>query len=254
LANGYRNSRFGTKLAPVLPIGRYVIPWIPFLRGALLQQMRSLPPRHRPDARLLDVGCGNGGFLQLARSAGWVVQGVDFDAVAVSTARSLGLDIRQGGLELLQECEDESFAWISLSHVLEHVHSPMLWLHELHRLLEPGGTLWLQTPNINSLGHARYQEDWRGLEPPRHLALWTLETLCQNLKEVGFRKVRALPTPVLTGMDLCASSEALRAGMDYAAFAESKRAQRRRFRHFLPAVLQFFIVRRGEFLTLIATK
>lgn len=254
LANGYRNARWGTRFTPEMPLGRYVVPCIPFLRDALLQQMRNLPRCPGPDARLLDVGCGNGGFLELARSAGWSVQGMDFDAAAVATARGLGLDIQQGGLELLQRSDAGSFAWISFSHVLEHVHAPLSWLRELHRLIKPGGTLWLQTPNIGSIGHARYGKNWRGLEPPRHLTLWTLDTLCRGLKEVGFRQVRPKPTPVVTAMDLCASAEALRSGMDYAAFMASPAAQRRRMRYLWPAVLQRCSVRRAEFHTLIATK
>jgi 2-polyprenyl-3-methyl-5-hydroxy-6-metoxy-1,4-benzoquinol methylase len=252
LANGYRNARWGTRLEPHLPSGRYLVPCIPFLRDALVQQFRSLPRCPGSGSRLLDVGCGNGGFLQLARSAGWSVQGMDFDAAAVRTARGLGLDIRQGGLELLQESEADSFAWVSFSHVLEHVHAPVSWLRELHRIIEPGGTLWLQTPNVGSIGHARYGENWRGLEPPRHLTLWTLDTLCRSLKEVGFRRVQSLPTPVVTALDLCASSEALRSGMDYAAFAAT--GQRRLMRHLSLAVLQQCSVHRSEFHTLIATR
>jgi 2-polyprenyl-3-methyl-5-hydroxy-6-metoxy-1,4-benzoquinol methylase len=254
LANGYRNGRWGTRFEPAMPAGRYLVPMIPFLRDALVLQMRSLPRVPRENARLLDVGCGNGAFLQLARSAGWSVQGTDFDAVAVAAARACGLDIRQGGIELLQAAESGSFAWISFSHVLEHVHAPVAWLRELHRLLEPGGTLWLQTPNIRSLGHARYGSNWRGLEPPRHLTLWTLDTLRRTLREVGFRTVRPLPTPVLIGMDLCASSEALRDGVDHAGFSASPAARRRRMRHLGPALLQHACVRRSEFHTLIATR
>ena len=255
LANGYRNARWGTRLDPHLPLGRYLVPCIPLLRDALAQQLRSLPryPGER-SARVLDVGCGNGAFLQLARSAGWSVHGIDFDPIAVATARNCGLDVRQGGLELLQAAEPESFAWISLSHVLEHVHEPVAWLHALHRLVRPGGTLWLQTPNIGSLGHARYAENWRDLDPPRHLTLWTPDTLSQTMKQVGFRSVRALRTPVLTAMEVYANSEALRRGMDYAGFMALPGAQQRHMRHLWLALRQHWSVRRSEFHTLIATR
>jgi 2-polyprenyl-3-methyl-5-hydroxy-6-metoxy-1,4-benzoquinol methylase len=255
MANGYRNARWGMQLEPHLSCGRYLVPCIPPLRDALVQQMRSLPRQPgRAGARLLDVGCGNGAFLQLARSAGWSVQGTDFDGVAVATARSRGLDVRQGGLEVLQAAESGSFDWASLSHVLEHVHDPMAWLKELHRLLRQGGTLWLQTPNIGSVGHARYHENWRGLEPPRHLTLWTLDRLCQTLRQIGFRSARPLRTPILTAMELYASSEALQSGLDYAAFMALPQARRRRLRHVWPALRQYWSLRGSEFHTLIAAK
>jgi 2-polyprenyl-3-methyl-5-hydroxy-6-metoxy-1,4-benzoquinol methylase len=254
LANGYRNARWGTRLEPALPAGRYLVPCIPLLRDALVQQLRSLPAHPGTNTRLLDVGCGNGAFLQLARSAGWSVQGIDFDAAAVATARSAGLDVEQGGLELLQAAPPDSFAWASLSHVLEHVHEPLRWLQALHRVIEPGGTLWLQTPNIDSLGHARYAADWRGLEPPRHLTLWTPATLRETMKRAGFRSVQALPTPVLTAMEVYAQSEALVRGMDHAAFMAQPAARRRPMRHLWPAMLQRWLPRRSEFHTLVARR
>lgn len=253
LANDYRNARWGTRFEPRHAMGRYLVPWIPFLRGALVQQFRSLPAA-MPGARLLDVGCGNGAFMQLARAAGWSVQGMDFDAEAVAAARSVGLDVQQGGLELLEAQGPGSFDFVTLSHVLEHVHDPVAWLRALHRVVRPDGTLWLQTPNIASIGHARYGADWRGLEPPRHLTLWTLQTLRRVLHEVGFRSVQALKTPVVTAMEVYANSEALRHGMDYAAFAALPASRQRHPRHLLPALRQHASVLRGEFLTVMATR
>lgn len=255
LANGYRNARWGTQLEPRLSWGRYVVPFIPLLRDAIVQQMRSLPPRPtRPGARLLDVGCGSGDFLELARSAGWSVQGCDFDPMAVATAQRRGLDVRQGGLEILQAAAPDSFDWVTLSHVLEHVHEQHLWLQQLHRVLRPGGGLWLQTPNVDSIGHARYRENWRGLEPPRHLALWTFETLRDTLRQVGFRSVRPLPTAVVTAMEVYASSEALSAGLDDAAFGRWPRARQRPLRSLWPALRQHWSTRRSEFHTVLAVK
>jgi 2-polyprenyl-3-methyl-5-hydroxy-6-metoxy-1,4-benzoquinol methylase len=255
LANDYRNARWGTRLQPHLRLGRSIVPCIPFLRGALVQQACNLPgPPERPDARLLDVGCGNGAFLQLARSAGWSVQGIDFDAVALAVARRSGLDVREGGLEVLQATAPASFGWVNLSHVLEHVHDPVTWLQALHRVTEPGGTLSLQTPNIESIGHGRYAENWRDLDPPRHLTLWTLDTLRQTLKQAGFRQVRALRTPVFTAMEVYATSEGLQRGMDYQACAALPGSQRRRMRYLWPALRQYWSLRRSEFLTLLATR
>lgn len=255
LANGYRNARWGTRLEPQLRWGRFLVPCMPLLRDALVQQLRSLPrPPAGPDARLLDIGCGNGAFLQLARSAGWHAQGMDFDGAAVSAARSSGLDVRQGGLELLLAEQAQSFAWVGLSHVLEHVHDPVRWLQAIHRLLRSGGMLWLQTPNIGSLGHHRYGADWRGLEPPRHLSLWTLDTLSHTLERVGFNSVRPLRTPVLTAMEVYASSDAMRRGADHAAIAALPLARRRHLRYLWPAIRQHWSLRSGEFLTVIATR
>lgn len=254
LANGYRNARWGTSFQPAWPVGRHLVPCIPPVRDALVDQMRNLPAAPGPRARLLDVGCGNGEFLQLAALAGWQVEGTDFDPAAVETARAAGIRVAHGGLELVQGMPPLSFDWITLSHVLEHVHDPLAWLRELQRILRPGGTLWLQTPNVGSIGHARFRENWRGLEPPRHLTLWTLDTLTRQLLGAGFRQVQAAPTPMVRALDMYANSQALKDGLDHAQYLASATGRRARLRHLWPAWLQHGSVRRSEFHTVLATR
>jgi hypothetical protein len=63
-------------------------------------------------------------------------------------------------------------------------------LRACHRLLREGGRLWIETPNLDSLGHSIYGENWRGLEPPRHLVLFNRSLLGRALSEIGFRDIR----------------------------------------------------------------
>jgi hypothetical protein len=56
-------------------------------------------------------------------------------------------------------------------------------------ILRDDGVLWIATPNLASTGHARYRRDWRGLEPPRHLVLFTPSALVHALERAGFRLV-----------------------------------------------------------------
>ena len=100
LANGYLNHMYGTKEHPAIALGIWVTQLLPGRRALLDAEMRHLP-RVSKGARLLDLGCGNGKFLTLARSGGWDVLGVDPDPKAVMVARSRGLDVRLGGVEVL---------------------------------------------------------------------------------------------------------------------------------------------------------
>ena len=52
----------------------------------------------------------------------------------------------------------------------------------MYALLRPGGTLWLQTPNIDSWGYREFGADWRALDPPRHLCLFQVQGLCDTLR------------------------------------------------------------------------
>ncbi|MBK8750222.1 MAG: class I SAM-dependent methyltransferase [Candidatus Competibacteraceae bacterium] len=183
--NGYMNVCYGLKRQPASALGRWMIPLLPPLQAAADTECRHLPRPLVGGGALLDVGCGNGGFLMLAQEMGWSAEGIDLDSKAVATARQRGLVVRQGGIEILSD-EQEKYDVITLSHVIEHVHDPLDLLRNIYRLLKPGGSLWLETPNLASLGHKRFGENWRDLDAPRHLVLFTPDSLRQALKQVGF--------------------------------------------------------------------
>jgi SAM-dependent methyltransferase len=145
-----------------------------------------------PKGRLLDVGCGNGDFLLFAQRAGWEAIGVEPDPKAVEVARARGLTVHLGTLETLHEAP-ESFQGITMNHVIEHVHHPRATLEHCYRLLKRGGWLWIETPNLDAQGHARYGENWIGLDTPRHLVVFTDRSLLRLLEEVGFARIERLP-------------------------------------------------------------
>ena len=206
--NGYLNAKYGLSCQPERPIGRLLVPLLPPLRSAAVAHVRHL---RRPDdtaRRLLDIGCGNGGFLVLATEMGWVSEGLDFDPAAVQVARARGVDARCGGIQLLA-AESEEYDVITISHVIEHLHDPIEMLHSIKRLLKPGGRLWIETPNISSFGHSWFGKHWRGLEAPRHLVLFSPNSLRYALQAAGFNSVRQ-EWRGLSGANIFATSEKLR--------------------------------------------
>lgn len=188
LANGYKNWRFGDDLRPASRLGIAAAYLRPGWRQAVDRQYRHLlfP---RSGGRLLDVGCGNGAFLRKAQSVGWCALGIDPDPKAVAAARAHGLDVEQGGLERF-DGQSELFDVVTLSHVIEHVHDPADTLQRIFRLLKPGGRVWIDTPNAQAHGHRLFRRHWRGLEPPRHLAIFSWHALENLLARVGFGTVR----------------------------------------------------------------
>ena len=148
--------------------------------------------------RMLDVGCGDGSVLKLAQELGWNAEGVDFDAQAVDAARRKGLSVRLGGLAE-QRYPDESFDLVLMSHVIEHVHDPLATLREIHRVLRAGGTLAVTTPNAGSWGHRHFGLNWRGLEPPRHLQIFTGNSLAALAGRAGFVQSNVSSTLRITG-------------------------------------------------------
>jgi hypothetical protein len=65
-------------------------------------------------------------------------------------------------------------------------------MRDCHRLLKPDGALWISTPNVDSLGHARFGRYWRGLETPRHLVLFNEASLVHAFQKAGFDRVKRL--------------------------------------------------------------
>lgn len=191
LANGYRNHRYGTCDYPTSILGILAAGLIPNARAIIDAGMRHLP-KGNDRGRLLDIGFGNGVFLSRASFAGWDVVGVDSDQKAVDAASCSGLDVRLGSVESLDP-SIEQFDVITLSHVIEHVHHPLKVLQACNRLLRAGGFLWLETPNVASMGHRLFGNCWRGLEPPRHLVLFNLRSMCNTLRAAGFTKINLQP-------------------------------------------------------------
>jgi len=161
----------------------------------------------KPGGRLLEVGCGTGQMLLTMKNRDWAVEGVDFDPEAVKNAGLKGLGVRLGELSQ-QGYEDGEFDAIFMSHVIEHVPDPQALLNECFRLLKPGGRLVVVTPNGASWGRRLYGPDWRGMEPPRHLHIFTPAALSAVARRAGFAGARARSSARARGMFM--ASELLR--------------------------------------------
>ena len=151
--------------------------------------------------RLLDIGCGDGAYLRFMAARGWKAEGIDLDEQALKRARDLyRLNVSQGTLEE-KDYTDSSFDAVTLRHVIEHLPDPLGTLRHCLRILRPGGTLVVVTPNSESLGHGITHEYWRGLEVPRHLNIFSLTALRRCARELGFTEPMQSSFTTATGAD-----------------------------------------------------
>jgi SAM-dependent methyltransferase len=135
--------------------------------------------------KLLDVGCGSGGFLSRMRELGWDASGIDVDRAAVAIARSrYGVDAQYGTAADLV-AQGRRFDVVAANHVIEHVVDPVRFLVHCRQLLRGEGRVILVTPNAQSFGHRRFGQYWRGLEVPRHLWVFTPDALGRCAQRAG---------------------------------------------------------------------
>lgn len=153
---------------------------------------RCLPlVRRKEGGRVLDIGCAIGLFLNGMRRYGWQVQGVETNPTAARYAQQeLGLDVFIGTLKEAN-FPNQYFDAVTMWDVLEHLHDPMTTLREMHRVLKDDGLLLLRVPNLDSLQAHLFGRYWAGLDVPRHMAVFSKQTLRQLLNEAGFNILRA---------------------------------------------------------------
>ncbi|EDN70140.1 conserved hypothetical protein [Beggiatoa sp. PS] len=153
----------------------YLFPW---RLSQMKRKIMYLP--YIKGGRLLEIGFGNAERLSLLSSLGWQAVGIDFDKTAVENGLRNGLNVSLGDVSDKQYPDDYFDAIIS-SHVIEHIPDPKVWLNECVRILKPGGKLICMTPNNRSLGHSLFKQNWRDLDPPRHLHLFSSTSLCSMI-------------------------------------------------------------------------
>jgi len=206
LAGGYRYWRFGIGSESSNAIGAVIGRMLPAIRRGSDAHFRYLPKTAAAEPRVLDVGCGGGQWLSRAAQTRWKVFGADPDPSAVNLAKSNGLTVRQGGIEVWKD-SPEDFDALTMSHVIEHVHDPRDVLKQAWHLLKPGGQLYVETPNIDALGHSLFGRNWRGLEAPRHLVLFNGKSLLGLLRQAGFVNVRQQLAPSQLDFIVAVSNE-----------------------------------------------
>ncbi len=171
------------------------------------ETLRALPKpkvkrlmRARRSGRILDLGCGDGGFLLQFKRIGWDVYAVDVSEKACALA-SMKLGRNVFNCEL-KDCRfpESFFDVVTANHVFEHLLDPNEELREVHRILKHDGIVSMGIPNIDCMQFRVCRESWLGLDLPRHICHYSPRTAQEILEKNGFRVV-SIRYPV-SGMNL----------------------------------------------------
>lgn len=164
-----------------------LLPFLPFLRTVHVV----------PGGRVLDVGCGSGQFLLHLKKAGMECHGVEPGSFNKKFAKSHGLPIFNGTLHQAKY-PNNYFNSITMNHVFEHVEEPSTILEEIRRILKPGGTAIIGTPQHQCAAFILFGRYWVQLDVPRHLHVASSSNLRKYAKKTGFKivKIRYNSTPL----------------------------------------------------------
>jgi SAM-dependent methyltransferase len=163
----------------------------------LLESCKDLPD----DARILDIGCGDGFHLNLLKKygrPGWTLEGVDIDRRAAEMAEKSGLKVHTGSIESL-DLPENSFDLAFMIQTIEHVERPETILAAALRVLKPGGKLIVVTDNTDSIDFKFFKGGyWGGYHFPRHWNLFNRNSLTRLAEKTGFEieKLATVVSPV----------------------------------------------------------
>jgi SAM-dependent methyltransferase len=158
---------------------------------------------------VLDLGCGAGSFLDIAREHGLQTAGIELSANSAKAAADSGHHVHVGSILDAFPSDLRGFEAVTMWDVLEHLAEPRTALERAREAVRPGGRLLLVSPMMGSrydqlgviaarVSRGRVEQLLRMCWSEDHLFRFDPRGLCEALLEIGFVRVRARPVLLLS--------------------------------------------------------
>ena len=141
--------------------------------------------KYKEPGNLLDLGCGPGTFLRVARGCGWKVTGVELSAPSIAYARQTGLQIEAARIEDITGYA-RTFDAVSIFQTIEHMEDPLAVLTKAREMLRQDGILVISTPNRKSLAGRLLGKRWFGFYNDEHLFFFDQQSFEALVRNAGF--------------------------------------------------------------------
>ena len=140
-----------------------------------------IEPEKKDKKHLLDIGCGNGAFIQnIRKRLGWSVAGTEINSIMSNEN-----DVNIG--RCIEEVKNVGpFDYVTMWHTLEHMKVLNQILMEIANVLRKDGKIIIALPNNNSLQASFFKNKWLHLDVPRHRFHFDDMSLEKLLNKNGF--------------------------------------------------------------------
>ncbi len=135
--------------------------------------------------KILDIGCGMGGFIEIAKKNKWISEGIEFNKYASKYLRKKGFKVYNDYLENLNLKKD--YSCVSMWNLFEHLENPHQMLKNIKKVLVPGGLVFVLVPNIDGLVNRILKKDAVAFAGYTHLNFYNHKTLMKTFKKNEFR-------------------------------------------------------------------
>lgn len=161
-----------------------------FIKKTILAPIKFLVRtiKIKENANLLDIGCGDGKFLEILKDKKMNLYGLE--PYINKKLFNQGIKIYNKELEQINFKKDY-FDIISMNHVIEHSKNPLKLLISVKKILKNNGKLIIATPNTNSIAYKIFKKYWYQLDTPRHLFLFSEKNLKKMCEKLGFKYIKS---------------------------------------------------------------
>lgn len=177
--------------------------------------------RHKKAKEILDVGCGDGLFMDRMREAladreDVALWGVDYSKYKLEKAKEKGHNVKWCDLEKGLPFEDKTFDVVYAAELIEHLYNPDYFLEECYRVLRKDGVIIISTPNLQAwynrmlfilgiqplfyevstksplIGSGALRRIKKGEAPVGHVHIFNRDGLVDILRQEGFEITKFL--------------------------------------------------------------